>query len=325
MQAELTFQFLKTMSDFPFFSVTIPAYKSSFLKECIDSVLSQTYKNYELIIVDDASPQNLDSIICNYSDSPIRYFKNKKGFGAENVVGNWNKCLEYAKGDYIICMGDDDRLLPNCLEEYTRLIRKYPGLGLYHAWSEQIDEDNNILNISLPLPERENTYSFIYARLIGRTQYIGDFAFERKKLIQDGGFYSLPFGWCSDDMSSFIASIPKGVAHAQIPTYQYRINTQSISSSSHNRIKMYAIEKEFNWLKIFMQNDHIVMNPLSETIRIQALKQLPSRFLFHVKYYMECDMRSEKRLSAFHYWMTKRKDYNYNTRLVIKNFLKSFI
>ena len=86
------------------FSVTVPAYKAQFLAECIDSILAQTYKNFELIIVNDASPQDLDSIVSKYDDQRIRYYKNKVGFGAEHVVGNWNKCLEYATGDYVIVL-----------------------------------------------------------------------------------------------------------------------------------------------------------------------------------------------------------------------------
>ena len=82
------------------YSVTVPACKAQFLAECIDSILAQTYKNFELIIVNDASPQDLDSIVSKYDDPRIRYYKNKVGFGAEHVVGNWNKCLEYATGDY---------------------------------------------------------------------------------------------------------------------------------------------------------------------------------------------------------------------------------
>ena len=55
------------------FSVTVPAYKAQFLAECIDSILAQTYKNFELIIVNDASPQNLEGIISKYDDQRIRY------------------------------------------------------------------------------------------------------------------------------------------------------------------------------------------------------------------------------------------------------------
>ena len=60
------------------FSITIPAYKRTYLQECIDSILGQTYTDFELIIVNDASPEDLDSIVNSFSDSRIRYYKNEK-------------------------------------------------------------------------------------------------------------------------------------------------------------------------------------------------------------------------------------------------------
>ena len=63
------------------FSILIPAYKSSYLRKCLDSVLSQTYKNYEIIIVDDDSPEDLKSIVDEYPTSQIKYFRNEKNCG----------------------------------------------------------------------------------------------------------------------------------------------------------------------------------------------------------------------------------------------------
>lgn len=94
------------------FSITIPTYKSRYLKEAIESVVSQTYTDWELIIVDDCSPEDLPSIVQPFlTDSRIRFYRNEKNCGAVNVVDNWNICLGYCTGDYVICMGDDDRLL----------------------------------------------------------------------------------------------------------------------------------------------------------------------------------------------------------------------
>lgn len=50
----------------PFISITVPAYKAQYLAECIESILAQTYSNFELVIVNDASPQNLDEIVGKY-------------------------------------------------------------------------------------------------------------------------------------------------------------------------------------------------------------------------------------------------------------------
>ena len=101
------------MNEVTLFSITIPAYKDKFLKEAIESVLSQTYENFEVIIVNDASPHNLDAIVNEFNDKRIRYFKNKNNCGARDVVDNWNICLNHASGDYVICMGDEDKLTPN--------------------------------------------------------------------------------------------------------------------------------------------------------------------------------------------------------------------
>ena len=73
-----------------FFSILLPAYKCRYLKECIDSVMAQTYSNWELVIVNDASPENLDSIVLQYNDARIHYYKNKHNYGAKHLVHQWN-------------------------------------------------------------------------------------------------------------------------------------------------------------------------------------------------------------------------------------------
>lgn len=157
------------------FSITIPAFKQKYLYEAIESCLAQTYKDFELIIVDDASPEDLKSVVDRFQDSRIRYYRNEKNCGALHVVDNWNICLGYAKGDYVICMGDDDCLLPSCLEEYSKLIDKYPDLDIYHGMTEIIDENGNVTNMQEARPEREGMYSMISGRLRNsRLQYIGD-------------------------------------------------------------------------------------------------------------------------------------------------------
>lgn len=237
------------------FSVTIPIYKATFLRECIESVLSQTYKDFEVIIVNDASPEDLTSIVKSFDDSRIKYYVNEKNCGAINVVDNWNKCLSYATGDYIICMGDDDKLLPSCLEEYVKLIETYPGLGVYHAWTELIDENSCVINMQEARPLYERVYSMMWERWKSRLQYIGDFLFDRKLLINNGGFYKLPLAWASDDLSAYIAAQKNGIANMQVPGFQYRINSKTITNTSNAEIKLEAINMEEQWYRGFLAKE----------------------------------------------------------------------
>ena len=227
------------------FSVTIPAYKDKYLKETIDSVLAQTYQNYEVVIVNDASPYDLDSIVNQYSDPRIRYFKNEKNCGAKDVVDNWNICLSHATGEYLICMGDDDNLKPRCLQDFADLIEKYPELDLYHARSEIIDDDSNFVCILEERPEWESVYSLMYNP---RNTHLGDWLFKTETLRKNGGFFKLPYGWQSDDISAFIAAANHGVANTKEPGFQYRGNGLSISHDMKSiEDKIEAVRYSIQW------------------------------------------------------------------------------
>ena len=211
-----------------FFSIIIPVYKARFLKECIDSILAQTYHNFELILVNDGSPYDIDSIVGQYHDSRIKYYKREKGYGAVRLVDNWNDCLKYVRGQYVINMGDDDKLLPNCLADYCELISRYPGLGIYHSRTLVINERSEIIDIQTAAPEWESVWSLIWHVWKGRDTYIGDFLFDVDLLRKNGGFYNIPLAWHSDRISSFIAASENGIANTYQPGFMFRKSNEHI-------------------------------------------------------------------------------------------------
>lgn len=236
------------------FSITIPAYKSAFLSEAIESCLAQTYADFELIIVDDASPEDIKGIVSQFNDNRIRYYRNEQNCGAIDVVDNWNICLSYACGEYIICIGDDDRLKPKCLQIYNTLIEKHPNVDIYHGWTEIINEKSETLDIQEPRPEIESVYSMIWNRWNNREyQFIGDFLFRTDALKKVGGFYKLPLAWGSDDISAVILA-EKGIANSQELCFEYRINQQTISSTGNMAVKIDAIAEERDWYRKYIQN-----------------------------------------------------------------------
>lgn len=239
-----------------FFSIGIPAWKTSFLNETIESVLCQTYENFELIIVNDASPYPVDEFVKSYNDERIRYYCNEKNYGARNMVDNWNKCLNYARGSYFLLLGDDDRLEPDCLEEFAALIDRMPGLNVYHCRAGIINESSELIGYTESRPEFENVYDAIWHRIRGfRGQYISDYVYQREVLTDMGGFYKLPMGWASDDISCYRAMIGQGMAHTQKPVFSYRQNAASMSSSGSVYLKLEAIRGERNWFEEFLLNE----------------------------------------------------------------------
>lgn len=298
------------------FSVTIPAYKAAYLKECIESILAQTYTDFELIIVNDASPEDLTSIIHSFDDSRIRYYINEKNCGAINVVDNWNKCLSYATGDYVICMGDDDKLLPICLEEYKKLIEHHPNLGVYHAWTQIIDENSNIVRIQEKRPEFESVYSMMWGRWSGRIQFIGDFLFDRKILLRNGGFYKLPLAWASDDITAYIAAQNIGIANMQVPGFQYRINSLTISNNGNAKIKLMAIKQEGEWYKQFLMKKSQTLDDIDNTFRKMLLERLYNILNKKRVGTITQDISINGLYKIFNYYINRKK-YNLNFPLLV--------
>lgn len=300
------------------FSIIIPIYKNRYLKECIDSILCQTYEQFELILVNDNSPYDLDSIVKLYSDYRIRYYKNEKGYGATRMVDNWNHCLKYANGEYVICMGDDDMLLPHCLNDYAELIKKYPNLYLYHTRMQYIDENSVIYNIQEDRPERESVYSMIWHFWKGRNQMIGDWLFKTSILKEKGGFVNLPCAWGADDLSAFNMAIEKGVANLHKPGFLYRESRFTVS----NR-KSFAFEKvkarrmTEKWYKEFLKKEPI--DPLDKFYKMLLDKKLHSYIMQKIRLELMIDFTHNK--NHLIKWLKVCPNYGLSKKFIISVYI----
>lgn len=111
------------MSKFaPLVSICIPTYLGArYIAAAIGSVLDQTFTDFELLIVDDNSCDNTLAEVLESSDSRIRVLKNKINIGAQ---GNWNRCLDEARGKYIKLLPQDDLLVPTCVEQQVEIFER---------------------------------------------------------------------------------------------------------------------------------------------------------------------------------------------------------
>jgi glycosyltransferase involved in cell wall biosynthesis len=303
------------------FSIGIPAYKATFLKECIDSILAQTYKDFELIIVNDASPEDIDCIVETFSDNRIQYYKNKKNTGAEHVVNNWNKCLSYAKGEYFVLIGDDDKLSQNYLEEFSKLIDEYPDLGVYHCRTKIINEKSEFVTLTETRPPYESVYSAIWYRMNGRLQFISDFLYHTKMLKDNGGFYKLPLAWVSDDITAYIASTKTGIANTNVPIFMYRRNLRTISSIGDVNLKMNALKLEAKWITDFLESN----KPQSEEdilLSIMIKNKLNLYFIKKKIYLMTSDL-TKRKLKGLLFWLGRKATYKITNVMILYAFIES--
>jgi len=124
----------------PKVSVIIPTKnRLELLKEAVNSVLEQTYSDYELIITDNASTDKTRAWCEALSKKKkrVKYCRNSKDLG---MVGNWNSGLAVAKGEYISLLMDDDLWQKNFLKETVRILNKYSKVGFCAVWVDPLYE-----------------------------------------------------------------------------------------------------------------------------------------------------------------------------------------
>lgn len=214
------------------YSFVLPAYKARFFKEALDSILAQTYKDFELIIVNDASPEDLTSIVKSYDDPRIRYYINQENIGGRDLVAQWNHCLEYANGEYVILASDDDLYHHDYLEKMNTLVDKYPKANVFRPRIQHIDENGNITHIAGIIGEYTSQLEFIYNKHLVWTG-IPYYIFRRKALEATGGFVNYPLAWHSDDMT-VIKLAQKGIVFCPNVLFSFRLSGISISGKRNN-------------------------------------------------------------------------------------------
>jgi glycosyltransferase involved in cell wall biosynthesis len=127
----------------PKVSIAIPLYNcESHIGETIESVLAQTFKDFELTVLDEQSTDRSAEIVQSLKDPRIHYEKNPERLG---FFKNWNRCLEVMNGAYCKLLPHDDTLEPTCLERQVEILDKHPEVELVHCARKIIDPSGHIL------------------------------------------------------------------------------------------------------------------------------------------------------------------------------------
>ncbi|MCP8319033.1 MAG: glycosyltransferase, partial [Candidatus Methylarchaceae archaeon HK01B] len=114
-----------------------------YLREAIDSILNQTFKDFEFLIINDGSTDRTVEILRSYHDSRIKIITNEKNMG---LTKSLNKGLKIARSEYVARMDADDISYPRRLEVQYEYMKKNPDVGIVGSWNDVIDDKGNTID-----------------------------------------------------------------------------------------------------------------------------------------------------------------------------------
>lgn len=171
--------------------VTITRNRGKLIGRCVGSVLNQTYKNIEHVIIDGASDDNTDEVVASFKDDRVRFIK---------LESNWSMkdsliyAAKQAKGDYICFLDSDDEYLPTKIEKQVKLIESLPEeYGMVYCWMTYYDSSKNNAVIRVHNPELRG---FVPLEAAEKPTISGTPIYLFKKKIYDelGGWnWAMPF------------------------------------------------------------------------------------------------------------------------------------
>lgn len=263
-------------------SIIVPIYKiEKYLNQCIDSIINQTYKNLEIILVDDGSPDNCPSICDEYAgiDSRIKVIhKQNEGLLAARKSG-----VEMATGDYITFVDGDDWIAPDMYEKVANSIDNYnPDMVITNFyWSFDDHDDMSPLDLDKEYYDREELESQIYPKMLFNGTYyrFGIYPNCWTKIVKADILRNNIFNSDNDVRMGEDASFTYGclmdcnsLSIVNEPLYYYRNTSESMSNAYDKNLEQY-------WYKPYLS----IKNRAVET-NVDLSNQLPYYLLYLINF-----------------------------------------
>ena len=213
-------------------SIIVPIYNvEKYLRDCIESIINQTYTDWEMLLVDDCSPDNSAKIIKKYAkdDNRIKYFKLDKNSGAAIAR---NKALEESSGRFIAYLDADDLWKSEKLEKQVEFMLKnnYPFTCTDY---EKIDESGKSLNKIVKIPKKVNYNLFLRNTIIQTVGVMVDTKLTGKELLK------MPNIRRRQDAATWCQLLKNGFDCYEVPENlsYYRVVKNSLSSNKFKAVK----------------------------------------------------------------------------------------
>ena len=226
-------------------SVVMPVFNAEqYVGEAIKSILGQTYKNFEFIVINDASIDQSEKVIKSFKDRRIRYFRNQINSG---VAKSLNKGLQVARGDYIARLDADDIASKDRFKKQVAFLRTYKNTGVVGSWVILIDDEGKQLQIK-KYPEK---YVDIKNEAIIHNPLNHSTVMFRRSLIQQYGGHDEKLNGAEDyDLWLRFLKFTK-IENIPEPFVQYRLLKHGVSFKSMRRVEKSFIKAKIKSVVIY--------------------------------------------------------------------------
>lgn len=222
----------------PLISVIVPTYNTNlgFLRDCIESVQAQVYENWELIVVDDASPnEKVRKVIQEYADADDR-IKTKFLKKNRHIAGATNEAFAMASGEFIGLFDHDDLLWPNALYEVVKALNEDKTIDFIYTDEDKISESRHDHFNAFFKPDWNPDF-------LHSVNYITHFSVIRKTLVDKIGGEREDYNGAQDwDFIMRIASETNKIHHISKVLYSWRVHDQS--TAKNTGAKPYVVEAQ---------------------------------------------------------------------------------
>jgi len=187
---------MNDMTDSPLVSICIPTYnRANMIGKAIESALSQTYQNIEVIVVDNNSTDNTAEVVASFQDNRLQYVRNERNLG---LFGNCNRCIELAHGTYLHILHSDDFIDPRFTERCIDFFIQHPSVVLTTTGS-RIVTDTVEKEIACDTKDRVFPAPEGFRLLLAmRSFIICPSVMVRRDIYADVGLFSMEYPYSSD-------------------------------------------------------------------------------------------------------------------------------
>ena len=209
----------------PLVSILMPVYNTApYLKEAVDSILSQTFTDFELIVLNDCSPDNAEEILDPYNDPRIVRYQGERNAGLANIL---NVGLDMARGKYIARMDSDDISLPNRLEVQVNFLKSHPDIDLVSVGMQLFGRKEDVW-IREQNPEKNKINALFFSPVLHAS------SMWRKEPFEKLGLRFRQEMVPAEDYDLWTRALLAGLRLANMPDilYKYRIRSEQATSQT---------------------------------------------------------------------------------------------